>query len=132
MTKILIIDDDIDMADVLKMVLINAGFDVVTTSSSLDAVDLTRNEKPDLILLDVLMPEMDGWEVCKAIRKFSKVPIIILSVFKSPQYLQQALDAGADGYLAKPVSRSELIAHINGLVRRSRVEVKAHAVSAET
>jgi DNA-binding response OmpR family regulator len=122
--KVLIIDDDVDMTDVLKLVLTNAGFMVESTSSSTQAVDLTRQVNPDVILLDLLMPGMDGWQVCRAIREFSQVPIIILSVFNTPSVLQQALDAGADDYLTKPVTSGMLIAHINGLVRRSRGEMK--------
>jgi DNA-binding response OmpR family regulator len=122
--KVLIIDDDVDMTDVLKLVLTTAGFEVESTSSSTQAADLTRQVNPDVILLDLLMPGMDGWQVCRAIREFSRVPIIILSVFNTPSVLQQAFDAGADDYLTKPVTSGMLIAHINGLVRRSRAELK--------
>lgn len=125
MVKVLIIDDDIDMTDVLKMVLSSAGFDVDATSSSMRAAEITRQINPDIVVLDLLMPGMDGWEVCKAIREFSCVPIVILSVFNTPTVLQQALDAGADDYLTKPVTSGALIAHINGLVRRSRGELQA-------
>jgi DNA-binding response OmpR family regulator len=122
--RVLIIDDDVDMTDVLKMVLSNANFEVQAISSSTEAVAMTYQFNPDVILLDLLMPGMDGWQVCQAIRQFSQVPIIILSVFNTPLILQQALDAGADDYLTKPVTSGVLIAHINGLVRRARGEVK--------
>src|SRR5512145_432486 len=112
------------MTDVLKMVLSNANFEVQAISASTEAVSMTYQFSPDVILLDLLMPGMDGWQVCKAIRQFSQVPIIILSVFNTPAILQQALDAGADDYLTKPVTSGVLIAHINGLVRRARGEVK--------
>jgi DNA-binding response OmpR family regulator len=132
--KVLIIDDDVDMTDVLKLVLTSAGFHVDATSASTQAVELTQRINPDVILLDLLMPGMDGWQVCKAIRQFSRVPIIILSVFNTPAVLQQAFDAGADDYLTKPVTSGMLIAHINGLVRRSRGEMKTGQlmVNAET
>jgi DNA-binding response OmpR family regulator len=128
--KVLIIDDDVDMTDVLKMVLTAAGFEVESTSSSTRAVELTRQVNPDVILLDLLMPGMDGWQVCRAIREFSQVPIIILSVFNTPSVLQQAFDAGADDYLTKPVTSGMLIAHINGLVRRARGELKTGQLAA--
>lgn len=124
MIKVLIIDDDVDMTDVLKMVLANTNFEVEAISSSTEAVTMTHQFNPDIIVLDLLMPGMDGWQVCQAIREFSQVPIIILSVFNTPSVLQQALDAGADDYLTKPVTSGVLIAHINGLVRRARGELK--------
>ncbi|MFZ6030553.1 MAG: response regulator transcription factor [Chloroflexota bacterium] len=124
MIKVLIIDDDVDMTDVLKLVLANTNFEVEAISSSTEAVAKTHQFNPDVIVLDLLMPGMDGWEVCRAIRAFSKVPILILSVFNTPSILQQALDAGADDYLTKPVTSGVLIAHINGLVRRARGELK--------
>ena len=123
--KVLIIDDDIDMTDVLKLVLEGADFEVLTANSSSQGVAMARQAKPDAILLDLLMPGMDGWQVCKAIRQFSPVPIMILSVYNKPGILEQALDAGADDYLVKPVPSNVLIAHINGLARRARAEQQA-------
>ncbi len=72
-----------------------------------------------------MMPEMDGWEVCKAIREFSNLPILILSALDNPGMVAAALDAGADDYLIKPVPSGVLIAHINNLLRRSRLEAGA-------
>jgi DNA-binding response OmpR family regulator len=125
LTTVLIIDDDVDMTDVLKLILNGAGFEVITTNSSLAGLELARQPGLDTIILDLLMPDMDGWQVCKAIREFSCVPIIILSVFNKPGMLEQALDAGADDYLVKPVPSGVLVAHINGLTRRARVELEA-------
>lgn len=80
---------------------------------------MARTEKPDLITLDLMMPDMSGWEVCKAIRQFSSAPILILSALDSPGLVATALDAGADDYMIKPVTSSSLMAHINRLVRRT-------------
>ncbi len=128
--KVLIIDDDVDMTDVLKLVLEGAGFDVVVNNSSIESIAATRYHNPDVVILDLLMPGMDGWEVCKAIRRFSQIPILILSVFSRPGMIEQALDAGADDYLVKPVPRGVLVAHLNGLARRARVELEAAMMAA--
>ncbi len=128
--KVLIIDDDVDMTDVLKLVLEGAGFDVVVNNSSIESIAATRYHNPDVVILDLLMPGMDGWEVCKAIRRFSQIPILILSVFSRPGMIEQALDAGADDYLVKPVPRGVLVAHLNGLARRARVELAAAMMAA--
>ncbi len=128
--KVLIIDDDVDMTDVLKLVLEGAGFDVVVNNSSIESIAVTRYHNPDVVILDLLMPGMDGWEVCKAIRRFSQIPILILSVFSRPGMIEQALDAGADDYLVKPVPRGVLVAHLNGLARRARVELAAAMMAA--
>ena len=73
-----------------------------------------------MITLDLMMPDMNGWQVCKAVRGFSQVPILVLSALDSPGMVAAALDAGADDYLIKPVPSSVLLAHINKLVRRAR------------
>jgi len=122
LTTVLIIDDDVDMTDVLRLILEGAGFEIVIANSSMEGVDMARKNPPDVILLDLIMPHMDGFQVCQAIRRFSTIPIIILSVFSKPGIIEQALDAGADDYLVKPVPGGVLVAHINGLARRARLE----------
>jgi DNA-binding response OmpR family regulator len=129
-TKVLIIDDDVDMTDVLRLILENAGFSVEASNSSEQGVEMARRAYFDVILLDLLMPVMDGWQVCKTIRKFSHVPILILSVFNKPGMLEQALDAGADDYLVKPVPSGVLVAHIRGLTRRARAEIRSASIQA--
>jgi two-component system response regulator ResD len=76
-------------------------------------------DSPDVIILDLMMPGMDGWQVCSQIRTFSSVPILILSALHSPGLVASALDAGADDYLVKPVPSGVLIAHLNKLTRRT-------------
>ncbi len=118
--KILVIDDDPAMTDLLKMLLEPASSDVHTANSGPEGVRLVKVESPDVIILDLMMPDMNGWQVCSAVREFSKTPILILSALDSPGLVAAALDAGADDYLIKPVPSSVLVAHINNLVRRTR------------
>jgi DNA-binding response OmpR family regulator len=116
--KILVIDDDEGMIELLSLLLAPASSQILTTSSGSRGIELVRQNDLDAIILDLMMPEMTGWMVCKSIREFSDVPILILTAMDSPGAIAQALDAGADDYLIKPVSSGTLIAHLNRLVRR--------------
>lgn len=123
--KILVIDDDPAMTELLKLLLTPSLFEVITANEGQEGIRLAREQQPDTILLDLMMPEMSGWQVCKSIRKFSQVPIIILSALDNPGLVADALDAGADDYLIKPVPNRVLTAHIEKLVRRKRAEQDA-------
>jgi two-component system KDP operon response regulator KdpE len=118
-TKILVIDDDAAVTDLLSLLLKSQGFDVTATNNSTDGLNLIREKQPDLVVLDLMMPEVDGWEVCKSVRAFSQVPIIILSALNDPSMIASVLDAGADDYLTKPTPSRVLVAHINRLVNRA-------------
>ncbi len=120
--KILVIDDDPAMTELLKLILQTAASEVFTANSGKDGVDLARQFLPDVVILDLMMPEMDGWKVCKYIRDCSNMPILILSALDTPGMVARALDAGADDYLIKPVPSGVLMAHLNTLVRRARVD----------
>lgn len=125
--KILIIDDDPAMTELLKLVLQPTVTDVFTVNSGLEGIALTKKLNPDVVILDLMMPEIDGWQVCHAIREFSMVPILILSALDNPGMVARTLDAGADDYLIKPVLSGVLIAHINTLLRRrARVQQPAY------
>jgi DNA-binding response OmpR family regulator len=87
-----------------------------------EGVKLIREISPDVVILDLMMPGMDGWQVCAEVRSFSSVPILILSALDSPGMVASALDAGADDYLVKPVPSGVLIAHLNTLTRRAGAE----------
>ena len=117
--KVLTIDDDPAMTELLTLLLKTHGFDVVTANTGQDGVKITRDESPDVIILDLMMTGMDGWQVCKEIRNFSSVPILVFSALDSPGIVASALDAGADDYLVKPISSGVLIAHLNKLTRRA-------------
>jgi DNA-binding response OmpR family regulator len=117
-TKIFVIDDDSAVTDLLSMLLSTQGFEVWATNSSSEGLTQIREKSPDLVILDLMMPEMDGWEVCRAVRTFSEVPIIVLSALNDPSMVASVLDAGADDYLTKPTPSRVLVAHIKRLVDR--------------
>lgn len=117
-TKVLVIDDDIEMTDLLRIILVPEHFEVKTANSGIKGIELSHQNKPDVIILDLLMPVIDGWQVCREIRKFSQVPIIILSAVNKPGMVARAIDEGADDFLLKPVPSGVLIAHINKFARR--------------
>jgi len=126
-TKILVIDDDAAVTDLLSLLLKSQGFDVTATNNSADGLNLIRENQPDMVVLDLMMPEMDGWEVCKTVRTFSQVPIIILSALNDPSMIASVLDAGADDYLTKPTPSRVLVAHINRLMNRTTGALKPNS-----
>lgn len=124
-TKILVIDDDAAVTDLLSLLLKSQGFEVSATNNSSDGLTMIREKQPDLVVLDLMMPEIDGWEVCRAVRAFSQVPIIILSALNDPSMIASVLDAGADDYLTKPTPSRVLVAHINRLLNRMTGSLKS-------
>jgi len=119
--KILVIDDDSAMTDLLKLILISSDAEVETANTGTEGLKKIKELSPSIVILDLMMPDMDGWQITSEIRKFSSVPILILSVIDNPGLVARALDAGADDYLIKPAARNMLIAHINNLTRRISV-----------
>ena len=117
--KLLVIDDDAAVTDLLSLLLKSQGFEVFATNNSTEGLAMIREVQPDLVILDLMMPEMDGWEVCRSVRQFSQVPIIILSALNDPSMIASVLDAGADDYLTKPTPSRVLVAHINRLTKRN-------------
>ncbi len=116
--KILVIDDDPAMTELLSLVLAPTNAQIFTSNSGEEGLKLVKEQEPDIVLLDLMMPKMDGWQVTENIRSISSVPILILSVMDNPGLVARALDKGADDYLVKPVPTGILIAHINNLTRR--------------
>jgi two-component system response regulator MprA len=124
--KILVIDDDKAITELLSMLLKTHGFEVITTNSGYEGIQLVMDTNPNVVLLDLMMPDKDGWEVSKAVRKFSNVPILILSAINDPGMIASILDAGADDYLVKPVPSGMLVAHIKTLIRRTTSPLKEY------
>jgi DNA-binding response OmpR family regulator len=118
----LLIDDDPDLAAVLKTLLRGQDFELHSYLTGEAGIEACRTMAPDIVILDLLMPEVDGWEVCERIREFSGVPILILSALGAPGSVARALDAGADDYLIKPVHASLLASRLRTLVRRQTKE----------
>ncbi len=124
MTLVMVVDDDQDLAEMLGIVLTGAGIDVDLVSRGDEVMDVFRNNPPDLVLLDVMLPGLDGIEVCKLIRAESMVPIVMLSAKGDTQDVVKGLEAGADDYRVKPFRHpSELIARIRTRLRRTNADV---------
>ena len=123
--RILVIDDDTGMTDLLTILLTPACSEVLTANTAADGIRLVHEQEPNAVILDLMLPELDGWQVCKSIREISDVPILILSAIDTPGMVAQALDNGADDYLTKPISSGMLIAHLNKLVRRPTIVKKS-------
>lgn len=117
--KILVVDDESQITRVLRHSLSAHRYDVRTAADGVSALDTFRDWHPDLIITDLQMPEMDGIELCREIRKTSKLPIIVLSVKGEERTKVDALDAGADDYVLKPFGIDELLARVRAALRRS-------------
>jgi two-component system response regulator MtrA len=124
MTLVMVVDDDQDLAEMLGIVLTSSGFDVDLVSRGDEALEVFRNNPPDLVLLDVMLPGIDGIEVCRLIRQESMVPIVMLSAKGETQDIVRGLEAGADDYMQKPFrDKAELIARIRTRLRRTNADV---------
>jgi len=118
-TTILAADDDPQLLRLITRNLQLEGYDVLAASDGQQALELIENNSPDLVLLDVMMPRMDGFTVCYRVREFSSVPIIIITARGQDQDKVRGLDLGADDYLTKPFSVDELLARVRAVIRRS-------------
>jgi two-component system, OmpR family, KDP operon response regulator KdpE len=125
-TRILVIDDEFQITRVLKRSLGAHRYDVRTAADGEAGLDLFRDFHPDLVITDLSMPEMSGIEVCRAIRKASDIPIIVLSVRGEEAVKVEALDAGADDYITKPFGMDELLARVRAGLRRGPAEPEPH------
>ena len=124
MTLVMVVDDDQDLAEMLSIVLNGAGIDVDLVSRGDEVLEVFRNNPPDLVLLDVMLPGIDGIEVCKLIRAESMVPIVMLTAKGDTQDVVLGLEAGADDYMVKPFRHpSELIARIKTRLRRTNSDI---------
>ncbi len=118
--KILVVDDEAAQIRLVTQVLGGNGYEVLKASSGQEAVRVVYEHKPDLVLLDVMMPEIDGWQTCRLIREMSDVPIIMFTGKRnSEEDIVRGLECGADEYLAKPVGNRELLARVKAVLRRA-------------
>jgi two-component system response regulator MtrA len=118
-SRILVVDDDQAIAEMVGIVLRGKGFEVITTVDGASALEAFDRVGPDLVLLDLMLPGMDGIEVCRRLRRQSGVPIIMLTARSDTADVVEGLEAGADDYLTKPFDTDELVARIKARVRRT-------------
>ena len=117
--KILVVDDEKNICDLLRMYLEKEGYAVVMAYNGVDAVQKFASENPDLVLLDIMLPQLDGWQVCREIRKTSEKPIIMLTAKDEVFDKVLGLELGADDYVTKPFDTKELVARIKAVLRRT-------------
>ena len=117
--KILVVDDDLNICELLRLYLEKEGYTVVIANDGASAVTVFRDESPALVLLDIMLPKLDGWQVCREIRKFSDKPIIMLTAKGEVFDRVLGLELGADDYVVKPFDTKEVVARIKAVLRRT-------------
>ena len=127
--KILIVDDDENICELLRLYLEKDGFETIVANDGEQAVDFANKYSPDLILLDIMLPKLDGWQVCREIRKTSDTPIIMLTAKGETFDKILGLELGADDYVSKPFDTKEVIARIKAVLRRSHEKDKASQIN---
>lgn len=120
--KVLIADDDNNISELIKVYFEKDGFQTVVAHDGRQAVELFKSEAPSIVILDVMMPEMDGWQVCREIRRVSNIPIIMLTAKGEMFDKVLGLELGADDYMVKPFDPKELIARVKAVLRRSETK----------
>jgi two-component system OmpR family response regulator len=119
--KILVVEDDRTLLDVLKYNLVKEGYNVITATDGAQALEIARSQKPELIVLDIMLPELDGLEVCRILRKDMTVPILMLTAKDEEIDKVVGLEIGADDYMTKPFSMRELLARVRAMLRRTKM-----------
>ena len=123
--RVLLVDDDQKLLELLSAYFLKNGFAVLEATNGPDALELAQREAPDLIVLDLMLPGLDGWEVCRRLRKTSDVPILMLTARDEEADRLIGLELGADDYVTKPFSPREVVARAKAILRRSRREMPA-------
>ena len=124
MKKILVVDDEKPISDIIKFNMVKEGYEVVTAFDGREALEMFEAERPDILILDLMLPEMDGLEVARTMRKTSNVPIIVLSAKDSEFDKVIGLEIGADDYMTKPFSNRELQARVKAILRRTDLTIE--------
>ena len=117
--NIMVVDDEKNICELMRLYLEKEGFAVTIANNGSDAISLIRQSRPDLVLLDIMMPVIDGWEVCRQVREFSTVPIIMLTAKGETFDKVMGLDLGADDYIVKPFDTKEVVARVKAVLRRA-------------
>lgn len=130
--KILVVDDDINICELLQLYLENEGYTVFVANNGQEAVDKFHAKEPDLVLLDIMLPKMDGWQVCREIRKTSSAPIIMLTAKGETFDKVLGLELGADDYVTKPFDAKEVMARVKAVLRRTKENVESPTAEKKT
>ncbi len=120
MVKILVVDDEVDITDTLKILLERRGFEVITANSGKEALEKVKKEKPDVVLLDVMMPDMSGWDVCKKIKEDNEtkdIPVIMLTILFGEEERKKSFEVKADAHIEKPIIIDRIIGVINWVLK---------------
>ena len=123
MAKVLVVEDDRNLLDTLKYDLRGEGYKVIAASDGAEAIDIARRERPDLVILDIMLPKLSGFEVCRILRKEMTVPIVMLTAKTDEVDKIVGLEIGADDYMTKPFSMRELLARLGAMLRRAEMAV---------
>jgi two-component system OmpR family response regulator len=121
MSKIMVVEDDSNLLETIKYNLLKEGYEVIVAADGAEALNAARQQKPDLIILDIMLPKIDGYEVCRILRKEMNIPIIMLTARTDETDRIIGLDIGADDFMTKPFSIRELLARIRALLRRAKI-----------
>ena len=117
--KILVVDDDVNICELLRLYLEKDGYSVIIVNDGMEAISAFQDSKPDLVLLDIMLPKLDGWQVCREIRKTSDTPIIMLTAKGETSDKVLGLELGADDYVVKPFDAKEVVARVKAVLRRT-------------
>lgn len=117
--KVLVVDDDLNICELLRLYLEKEGYTVIIANDGVSAITVFQDSHPDIVLLDIMLPQLDGWQVCREIRKFSEKPIIMLTAKGETFDKVLGLELGADDYVVKPFDAKEVLARIKAVLRRT-------------
>lgn len=121
--KIMVVDDDINICELLRLYLEKENYSVIIANEGSSALDIFQESQPDLVLLDIMLPKLDGWQVCREIRKFSDKPIIMLTAKGEVFDKVLGLELGADDYIVKPFEAKEVVARVKAVLRRTTTSI---------
>jgi two-component system OmpR family response regulator len=123
MTKILVVDDDPNIRELVKVFLVREGFDVLEATNGVNALSLLETTTVDLVILDIMMPEMDGWELCRQLREHYEIPLLMLTAKGETAQKVKGFQLGTDDYMVKPFEPIELVARVKALLKRYRISI---------
>ena len=130
--KLLVIDDELDTVLLLKAILEREGYEVFGASNGLDAIQKIPSIQPSLVITDMMMPQMDGWQTIQKLHEISDIPIIILSVLNQKESIVRALELGVDDYITKPFDQTEVIARVESVLRRTLTKSKISRIGIDS